>query len=162
MPSSPRLRRFSRLPLIHNLPALVLVGLTCDSSSACAHSSELFFSIAVPMGVNASQVLPPLRGDRQALGATTSSPRPNASRSSSAPALFNSQARPAERRPRGMDGHSTTGGLGSWPPALATVPSPPGLFANTVVHHLIVTASSRRSHRCAERLGWPWKSLEVA
>ena len=28
------------------------------------------------------------------------------------------------------------------------------LFANTV-HHLIETVSSRRSHRCAERLGWP-------
>jgi len=38
------------------------------------------------------------------------------------------------------------------PPALATVQSLPGFSAN-VVHHLIVTASSRRSRRCAERLG---------
>ena len=40
------------------------------------------------------------------------------------------------------------------PPALATVQSTTGSSVNTV-HHLIVTASSRRSHRCAERLCWP-------
>ena len=53
---SPESRHSATLqePLMHNLPALVLVGLTCDSSSACAHSSEHFSSMAVPMGVNAS------------------------------------------------------------------------------------------------------------